>query len=87
MAGGYLNQSAVVHHTYPITEKLYHCQVMRNKENRKAVFSLQMAEQIDDLCLDRYIQRCDRFICHQKLRLHAHGTRDRYPLPLSSGKF
>ncbi len=36
----------------------------------KTVLLLQMTEQIHNLCLYRRVQRCNRFIRHQKLRLH-----------------
>ena len=40
------------------------------------MLALQMAKQVDDLCLNRDIQRRDRFVRHQKLRLHAQRPRD-----------
>ena len=60
---------------------------MRNKQKRKTVLLLQMTEQIHNLCLYRRVQRCNRFIRHQKLRLHRQCPCNRNALPLSAGQF
>ena len=45
-----------------------------------------MAKQVDDLCLNRDIQRRDRFVRHQKLRLHAQRPRNGDALVLPAGE-
>ena len=46
-----LHQFSMVHHTYSVTQKFDHIQIMRNKQERKTVLLLQMTEQIHNLCL------------------------------------
>ena len=45
-----------------------------------------MAEQVHDLRLNGNVQRRDRLVCHQKLRLHAKRPRDGDSLPLAAGE-
>ena len=59
---------------------------MGDKEDGKPVFLLQMTKQVDDLRLNGHIQRRHRLIRHQQLRLHAQGTGDVHPLPLTAGQ-
>lgn len=57
-----LDKLAVVQYAYAVAEEFHHRKVMRDEEKRKAVLALQMAEQVDDLCLNGHIQRRDRFV-------------------------
>ena len=50
------------------------------------MLTLQMAKQVDDLRLNRDIQRRDRLVRHQKLRLHAQRPRDGDALALPAGE-
>ena len=59
---------------------------MRDEEKRKAVLALQVAKQVDDLCLNGHIQRRDRFVRHQKLRLHAQRPCNGDALALPTGE-
>ena len=81
-----LDKLAVVQYAYAVAEEFHHRKVMRDEEKRKAVLALQMAEQVDDLCLNGHIQRRDRFVRHQKLRLHAQRPRDGDARALPTGE-
>ena len=43
-------------------------------------------QQVDDLCLDGDVQRRDRLIADDELRVHSQGAGDADPLPLAAGK-
>ena len=64
-----------------------HPQVMGYKNNRQPYFLLQFHQQIDNLCLNRYVQGRHTFITHQKFRLHCQRPCDTETLPLPAGKF
>ena len=59
---------------------------MGNKKKRKSFFLLKLFKEHDDLCLDRNIQRCDRFICNDKTRFHEKASSYGNSLSLSAGK-
>lgn len=42
--------------------------IRTDKKKGKSLLFLQFSKQIDHLCLNRYIQRCDWLICHNQIR-------------------
>ena len=77
-----LDKFAVVQYADAVAEEFHHRKVMRDEEKRKAVLTLQMAKQVDDLCLNRDIQRRNRFVRHSA---RAMATRWRCPPESSDG--
>ena len=59
---------------------------MGDEQEGEAVLGLQVLEQVDDLGLDRHIQRRDRLVGHDQLRLHQQRPGNADPLALASGK-
>jgi hypothetical protein len=45
-----------------------------------------MHQQVDDLGLDRHVERADRLVAHDELGLHREGARDADALPLATGE-
>ena len=45
-----------------------------------------MAKEVDDLRLDRYVERRDRFVGHEQLRLHRKRAGNGHALPLPAGE-
>ena len=64
----------------------HHRKVMRDKQVSQAKIFLQVFEHVDNLRLDRYIQRADRLVANDKLRLYRQCARDADALLLSAGK-
>ena len=62
-------------------------QIVRDKQVRNAQLFLQLLEHIDDLRLDRYIQRTYRLITDDEARVRRQGSRDPDTLSLSAGEF
>ncbi len=60
---------------------------MADEDQRQAEFALQTLQKIEDLALDRDIERGDRLVADDELRLKDHGTRDADALRLSAGEF
>ncbi len=49
-------------------------------------FCLQISEQVDDLRLDRNVERRDRLVEHHELGVERQGPGDADPLPLAAGE-
>ena len=59
-------------------------QVVGNKQNRQVELLLQIAEKINDLRLNRYIQCGYGFVGNDELRLQCEGARDADALLLTA---
>ena len=66
---GEFHDTAEIEHHHPVTQIFHHREVVRNEQHRQAEALLQAAQQVDDLGLDGHVERGDRFIGHQHLRL------------------
>ena len=66
---GFLHNFAEIHNSDFIADMLHHGKIMRDKEIGEFQFVLQTAKQIEDLRLYRNIERRDRFIANDKLRV------------------
>ena len=60
---------------------------MADENVSQSALFLQIFEHIQDLRLDRNIQRRDRFIANQKIGFNRQGARNTEPLALPAGKF
>src|SRR5207247_2431294 len=76
-----------VHHRHPAADELHHLEVVRDEEIGKAELSLQIAEQVHYLSLDRNIQRARRLIGNDEVRPHRQGTRDAHATLFATGEF
>ena len=66
-----LDDLAQVHHRDPLAEVPHHGQVVGDEHERQAQLPLQVAQQVDDLRLDRDVQRGDRLVGDDQLRAAA----------------
>ena len=64
-----------------------HLQVMADKQIGEVVPHLEIAQQVDDLCLDGAVQRRRRLIKDDEARLQHHGAGDRDTLALAAREF
>ena len=83
-AVGQLDQLAQIHNTDAVGDMLDNAQVMRDKEVGQAHLLLQVLKHIDDLRLNRDIQRGDRLIADDELRVHSQRTGDADTLTLTA---
>ena len=67
-------------------DEIHKLQIVPYEDDGKAQLLLQVQQQVDNLRLDRDIERADRLIRDQDLRFGGQGARDANPLALSSGK-
>ena len=59
---------------------------MRNEQVGQSKLLLEISQQIDDLRLDRDVQRGDRFVCNNKFWFKRQRPRDTDSLPLSAAE-
>src|SRR5206468_8593379 len=78
---------ADIHHRYAVADMPNHAEVVCDEQVSQIELFLQLAEEVEDLRLDRHIQRGHRFIANDQLgctaRARAMARRCRWP-PLNS---
>ena len=75
-----LHNLACIHHRQIIRHPIDNRQIVGDQQNRHPQLPLQIAQQIQDLRLDRHIQSGCGLIRHQQPGLGRQGHRDHYPL-------
>ncbi len=84
--GALLHDLAQVHDRDPVGRVVHHGQVVGDEQVGQAVLLLEVLEQVDDLRLHGDVQRGDRLVEHQQLRLHRQRPGDADALPLPAGE-
>jgi len=85
--GSDLHDAAEIHYGDAAADVLDYRQIVRDEQISEAEFLLQVLEQIDDLRLDRHVERRDGFVAHDQLRLDRERARDPDALALAAGEF
>jgi hypothetical protein len=83
---GVLDNASEVHDRDAVADVLDHGEIVRNEQVREVLFLLQIHHEIDDLRLDRDVERGDRFVADDQLRIEREGPRYSDPLPLAPRK-
>src|SRR3984885_6633559 len=65
---------------------LDHTEIMADEQVGEVEFAAEIHEQVEDLRLNRDIQRGDRLVAHQKLGLYRERAGDADALALAAGK-
>lgn len=73
-----------VHHIDAITDGLDKTEIVRNKQQGEAHCSFYIHQQVDDLRLNRHIQRRCNLITNNHPGAKAHSAGDSDPLPLAA---
>jgi hypothetical protein len=81
-----LDHRAEVHDRHPGGDVLDDRQVVADEDVGQVEIPPQVQQQIQDLRLDRHVERGGRFVADHQVRLHDQCARDRHPLALSAGK-
>src|ERR1700675_3327718 len=82
-----LDDAPEIHDGNALADMLDHRQIMGNKEISEPEFLLQVLQQIDDLGLDRNIQRRHRLIADDQFGLDRERACDADALALTAGEF
>ena len=59
---GDLDDAAEIHHRDAMADMLDHGEIVRDEQIGEAVLALQVDQQVDDLRLDRDVERGDRLV-------------------------
>ena len=80
---GELDDSSEIHHRDTRADLSHHGQVVRDEDVREVELRLERAEQVEDLRLNGDIQRRDRLVADDQLRIQRQSACDPDPLPLA----
>ena len=81
-----LDDLACIHDRNAVSDACYDAEIMRDQNHARAIFFLQITDQINDLRLNRHIKCCRRFIGNEQLRLVGKCNCDHDPLTHASGQ-
>ena len=79
-----LHHGAKIHHADLIRNELDHRQIVGNEQVGQVHGSLQLLEQVDDLRLDRYVERRNRLVANHKLRVYRESAGNADSLTLTA---
>ena len=85
LAGPGLHDAPPVHDRDPRAEEPHHREVVGDEEVRKVVLALELAEEIQDLRLDRDVEGRDGLVEDDEARLGRERAGDRDALALPAG--
>ena len=71
-----LDDPSRVHHNHAIGVARNDAEVVRNQQDRHAQLVLEPVEELEDLCLDRYVERGGGFVRDQDLGVTHERHRD-----------
>jgi hypothetical protein len=83
---GTFHDATEIHDQHAIREMFDHAKIVTDEQIGQVQIAAKVHEQIEDLCLNRNIQRGHGFIAHQKFRLYRERTGDAYALALPAGE-
>ena len=66
-----LDDAAEIHHRHAVADVLDHREVVRDEQVGEPELVLQVHQQVDDLRLDRHVERRDRLVADDQLRARA----------------
>ena len=79
---GDLHHASEIHHDHAVRDVPHDREIVRDEKKREPVFLLQIFKEIDDLRLDRDVERGDRLVADDERRLHRERARDADALAL-----
>ena len=79
-----LDDAAEIHHRHFVAHLADHAQIVADEEIGEAHLRLQVEQEIDDLRLDRHVERRDRLVADQEPRLGRQRAGQHDPLALAA---
>lgn len=84
LGGTGLDDLAILHHADPVGNPPHHAQIMGDEEKSHVLLALQLRQQLQNLRLDRHVQRRRRLVRDQDIGLVRQRHGDHHPLPLAA---
>ena len=78
-----LRERSQVHDTNAVADVLDDGEVLGDEEVGEPQLLLEIVEQVEDLALDRDVERRDRLVAHDEVRVEREGTGDADALALA----
>src|SRR5215831_18571585 len=82
-----LDELTQIHDRDPVSHVADHAQIVGYEDVSKVQGVLEIAQEVQDLRLHRYVECAHRLVENQELRIHSQSSRDADPLPLPSTEF
>ena len=82
-----LDNAAEIHDRNAIGDVAHDREIVRNEQIGELQLPLEILQQVDDLRLNRDVERRHRFVAHHEAGPQGKGPRDTDPLPLAAGEF
>src|SRR5687767_3269249 len=86
LGGPLLDHAPEVHHEHALAEFAHDREAVAHKKYAGAPVALDRREKLEQLGLDRHVERAHGFVAHEEPRLEHHRARDGHALALSAGK-
>ena len=83
----FLDDAPAIHDGDAVADMIHHREVMADQEKGDAEITLEILEKVEDLRLDRDIERAHRLIGDDQARLGDEGASDGDSLALATGEF
>src|SRR5579859_4468769 len=80
------DDTAQIHDGDAIADVLDHAEIVTDEQIGETEIAAQLHEEIDDLRLDRHVERSDRFVTDQEIRLDRERASNANTLTLAAGK-
>ena len=84
LAGRDLDQPAEIHHRDPVAQMAHHREVVADEQIGQMELGAQILEQVDDLRLDRDVERRDRLVADHELGIERQRPGDADALALAA---
>ena len=81
-----LDDLAEIHHRDAVADVLHHGEIVGDEQVGQAELALQVLQQVDDLRLDRDVERGDRLVADDQLGLDRERAGDADALALAAGE-
>ena len=86
LRGAGLDDAAQIHDRHAVRDVAHHGQIVRDEDQGDGRLALELQEQIDGLRLDRHVERGDRLVTDQHIRLHGQRAGNGNALALVAGE-
>ncbi len=84
---GAFHDAAEIHDQHPVGEIAHDREIVGDEQVGQAKVALEIDQQVQDLRLDRHVERRHRLVAHDQRRPQDERTGDADPLALAAGEF
>ena len=86
LGGRHLAEAPQEHHDHPVGQVAHHVEIVGDEQVRQPPLLLQIAQQVQNLCLYGHVQRAHRLVADDEFGIQRQRPGDADALPLAAGK-